>query len=446
MGKLNVTHFISESRLSKFHLFILSVGFVCVLFDGYDTAVFGAILAPMMKEWSLTPVAAGALGSYSLFGMLFGALGFGILADHYGRRRVVGITVVMFSLFTALCGVAPGPTSFGVFRFLAGMGLAGILPNIISLVTEYSPKRTRTTIAAIMMCGYSIGGLAAPLLAMATLGNLGWRFVMMVAAIPLMFLPLVYRRIPESSFILLRDNREEELRAVLRRVDVTARIEPDTRLYDEHKVSMRVPLVDLFTENRALSTVMFTAAIFFHLILGYGLINWLPKLMLEAGFSMNSSLMFLVVLQCGAMVGTIAMGYAGDRYPLKRILIGLYLLGSVTMVLFAINRDPLWAYALIALAGIPVVGAQNLVQVYMSQFYPTFVRSTALGFSSSIGRFGGMLGPLLAGWLVSMSFSIHDMFFAFAVPGLCSTLAIALVQHLHADRSHQTQRGAVVGH
>ncbi|WP_172317367.1 MFS transporter [Paraburkholderia solitsugae] len=439
MNQLNVSDFIAKSDFRRFHFFLLVIGFFCVIFDGYDTAVFGAILPPIMKEWHLSAVEAGALGSYSLFGMLFGSITFGVLSDRFGRKRMVAVTVVLFSLFTALGGVAPGPRLFGLFRFIAGLGLGGILPNAIAMLTDYSPRKTRTTITAIVMCGYCLGGMLSPLIGILAIASYGWRFVLWMGAVPLIFLPLAYRYMPESSFILLREGRRQELLALLSRINPARKIESDAQLYEAHEVSARIPLAGLFTENRAMSTAMFTTAIFFHLILGYGLINWLPKLMLEAGFTMRSSLMFLLVLQCGAIVGTVVMGYVGDRYPLKRILTGLYLLGSVTMVLFALNRNATWAYVLIAVAGVPVVGAQNLVQVYMSQFYPVFVRSTALGFSSSVGRIGGMLGPLLAGWLVSMSFSIHNMFFTFAIPGLCSALAISAVQHRHSsDRSRDT--------
>jgi MFS transporter, AAHS family, benzoate transport protein len=430
--KLNVSEFIARSEFRRFHFILLLIGFFCVIFDGYDTAVFGAILPPMMQEWHLSPVQAGALGSYSLFGMLFGAISFGILADRFGRKRMVAATVILYSLFTALGGVASGPETFGVFRFIAGIGLGGILPNAIAMLTDYSPMKTRTTITAIVFCGYCIGGMLSPLVGIVAIGHYGWRFVLWVGAVPLLFLPLAWRYMPESTFILLKEKRTDELRALLRRINPTRRIGSHVQLYEEHAVSTKIPFADLFREKRSVSTVMFTTAIFFHLILGYGLINWLPRLMLEVGYTMKSSLMFLIVLQCGAIVGTLAMGYAGDRYPLKRILTGMYLLGSITMVLFALNRSVGWSYVLIAIAGVPVVGAQNLVQVYMAQYYPTVVRSTALGFSSSVGRIGGMLGPLLAGTLVAMSFSIHDMFFAFAVPGLCSAIAISLVQQRYS--------------
>jgi AAHS family benzoate transporter-like MFS transporter len=133
-------------------------------------------------------------------------------------------------------------------------------------------------------------------------------------------------------------------------------------------------------------------------------------------------------------VGTLVLGRLADKYGSKAVLIPLYLSGAVSMLLLGVNKDPFWMYVLVAIAGAPVVGAQNLVQVYMSQYYPFYVRSTALGTASSIGRIGGMLGPFLGGLLLSLSLPIQSVFMAFAIPGICSAAAIAMVRSQHAQR------------
>lgn len=431
--KLNVSAFIQESRFNHFHLRLLLIGFLLVLFDGYDVAVYGSIVPALMHDWKITPIEAGAIGSYSLFGMLFGAIVFGMMADRLGRKKVVFLTVLIFSVFTALCGFATGPKTFSVFRFIAGLGLGGILPNAIALLTDYSPRKLRTTIATIVLCGYSLGGILAPLLSIFLIPHFGWQSVLWAAAAPLVLLPLAYRMTPESTFVLIRQGRRGELFDLLATVDPTRRIDRDSVPFEPEATDAKLPLVDLFRDNRGLSTVMFSVAILFHLILGYGLINWLPKLMLETGFDMKSSLAFLIVLQCGAIVGTLVLGRLADRYGSKGVLIPLYLSGAVAMLLLGVNKDPFWMYVLVAVAGAPVVGAQNLVQVYMSQYYPAYVRSTALGTASSVGRIGGMMGPLLGGLLLSFSLPIQSVFMAFAIPGVCSALAIAMVRNRHAD-------------
>lgn len=432
--RLNVSEFIQESPFNHFHLRLLLIGFLLVMFDGYDVAVYGSIVPALMHDWKIGPVEAGAIGSYSLFGMLFGAIVFGMLADRWGRKRVVFLTVLIFSAFTALSGFAAGPATFSAFRFIAGLGLGGILPNAIALLTDYSPMKLRTTIATIVLCGYSLGGILAPLFSILLIPTFGWQSVLWAAAAPLLLLPLAYRYTPESTFVLIRQGRRQELFDLLAKIDPRKPLDRTSVPFEADVSEAKLPLTDLFRDNRGLSTVMFSLAILFHLILGYGLINWLPKLMLETGFDMKSSLTFLIVLQCGAIVGTLVLGRLADKYGSKGVLIPLYLSGAVSMLLLGVNKDPFWMYVLVAIAGAPVVGAQNLVQVYMSQYYPAYVRSTALGTASSIGRIGGMLGPLLGGLLLSLSLPIQSVFMVFAIPGVCSALAITMVRNRHARK------------
>src|SRR5690625_4176714 len=114
-----------------------------------------------MDEWGLSPVQAGALGSYALFGMMFGALIFGPVADRIGRKSGVVICFVIFSIATFLNGFASSVTEFGVYRFLAGLGCGGLMPNAVALMNEYAPRRSRGTLVALMFSGYSLGGLVS---------------------------------------------------------------------------------------------------------------------------------------------------------------------------------------------------------------------------------------------------------------------------------------------
>ncbi len=98
----------------------------------------------LIEKWNLSPVEAGAIGTYGLFGMMFGAILFGTLADRIGRKNVITITLLLFSLFTFLCGFSQTPTVFSTYRFLAGLGLGGIMPNVIALLTDYAPKKMRS--------------------------------------------------------------------------------------------------------------------------------------------------------------------------------------------------------------------------------------------------------------------------------------------------------------
>lgn len=122
MAKINTTEVISNSKFNRFHFGLLAWCFIIILFDGYDLVVYGTVVPVLTEEWNLSSVEAGAMGSYGLFGMMFGAIFFGTLADRIGRKNVIAVSLILFSLFTLLCGFANTPTMFSTFRFLAGLG------------------------------------------------------------------------------------------------------------------------------------------------------------------------------------------------------------------------------------------------------------------------------------------------------------------------------------
>ena len=165
------------------------------------------------------------------------------------------------------------------------------------------------------------------------------------------------------------------------------------KLWNYKTTGTKVPLIGLFKDNRALSTVMFWIAFFSCLLMVYGLNTWLPKLMIEAGYALNSSLGFLIALQGGAIIGTLIMGRLCDKYGSKKMLVPMYASGAIALTLLGFGGNMFVIYLFVAIAGAATIGAQNIVQAYVSQYYPANIRSTALGMASGIGRIGGMLGP-----------------------------------------------------
>ena len=172
---------------------------------------------------------------------------------------------------------------------------------------------------------------------------------------------------------------------------------------------------------------MFWIAFFSCLLMVYGLNTWLPKLMMEAGYALNSSLGFLIALQTGAIVGTLIIARLCDKYGSKKMLVPMYASGAVALTLLGFGGNTIWIYLLVAVAGAATIGAQNIVQAYVSQYYPAYIRSTALGMASGVGRIGGMFGPLLGGFLLSISLPIQLNFIAFAIPGVIAAVALAIV-------------------
>ncbi|MFS0781201.1 MFS transporter [Bacillus sp. 1P06AnD] len=426
MKRVNPAEIINTSRFNRFHYMLLAWCFFIIIFDGYDLVVYGTVVPKLIEEWHLTSVEAGALSSYGLFGMMFGAIFLGMLADKIGRKKVIAVSLFLFSLFTFLCGFTDSPTTFSAFRFIAGLGLGGIMPNVIALMTDYAPQNRKSMAVSIVLCGYSVGGMLAPFLGIVLMPTFGWESIFWFAGLPLVLIPLIYKKLPESSSHLLRNGKKQELIAILSRVNPDRKLSPDVE-WTEAAEEVKIPVAGLFKETRTRSTIMFWIAFFMCLLMVFGLNTWLPKLMINAGYGLNSSLAFLISLQAGAIAGTLIVAWLCDRYGSKKMLVPLYALGAVSLILLGFGGSPIYIYVLVTIAGACTTGAQNLVQAYVSQYYPPNVCSTALGMASGIGRVGGIIGPLMGGFLLAQHLPIHMNFIAFAIPGVIASVALSLV-------------------
>ncbi len=427
MRKIDVHKLIDEARFNRFHLMVLFWCALVIIFDGYDLVIYGAVLPVLMKEWSLTPLQAGSLGSYALFGMMLGAMIFGPAADRYGRKWMVAICVVLFSSFTFLNGFARDPVEFGICRFLAGLGIGGVMPNVVALMTEYSPKKMRSTLVGIMFSGYSVGGMLSAGLGMYLIPKFGWSAVFFVGAIPLLLLPLILYFLPESVGFLLRAKRDDQAAAMLSRVAPDFRPQAGDQYHMPTGQTRHVPLLALFTERRALSTVTFWVSFFMCLLMVYALGSWLPKLMIKAGYGLGSSLSFLLVLNFGAIFGAVGGAMIGDRLHLKRVVIAFFIIAAASISLLGFKNSTAVLYLLVALAGATTIGTQILLYAYVAQFYPLAIRSTGIGWASGVGRSGAIAGPILGGALQAINLPLTYNFLAFAIPGAIAAVAMTFV-------------------
>lgn len=428
MRTVNVNQMLDEAKFNRFHGLLLFWCAFIIIFDGFDLVVYGSVVPVLMKEWALTPMQVGTLGSYALFGMMFGALIFGPLADKMGRKNVILICVTLFSLFTALIGLAKGPTEFGIYRFLAGLGLGGVMPNVVALMTEYSPKSMKNTLVAIMFSGYSVGGVLSAGLGIVMIPVLGWESIFYVGALPFLALPLMYKYLPDSIGFLLARNQKEEVGKILSRINPSYTMKKDDQYEIALPTKSGVPIAQLFKGGRALSTVMLWITFFMCLLMVYGLNTWLPKLMAQAGYELGSSLMFLLVLNFGAIFGAIFGGWASDRWNGKKVLMLFFIVAAVSLTLLGFKTNTFVLYCLVAIAGATTIGTQIIAYSFVSQYYPLQMRSTGIGWASGIGRFGAVAGPILGGFLLTMNWPLQQNFLAFAIPGVIAALAVGFVQ------------------
>lgn len=219
MRTINVNQVIDQGKFSKFHLSIVFWVTVIIIFDGFDLVVFGTIVSSLMEEWGLTPVEAGALNSYGLFGIMIGALALGSLADKLGRKNMILLCVFLFSGFSALCAFSNSPTVFAILRFLAGVGLGGVMPIVTALITDYAPKHLKSTLVTIAYAGYPIGGILTSFFGMLLIPNFGWGSVLLVGALPILLLPFMYLYLPDSPSFYIMRNKQDKLSTILQEIN-----------------------------------------------------------------------------------------------------------------------------------------------------------------------------------------------------------------------------------
>ena len=431
--KLDAIPFINEAKFNRFHLTLLILGLVILLFDGFDLVIYGAVVPVLMEEWNMSPIEAGALGSYALIGMTIGSMFFGTIGDKIGKKRVIIICVLLFSIFTLILAFANSPFAFGVGRFIAGLGLGGVMPNIVSLMSDYAPKKIKATLITIMCSGYGIGGVLSAVLSMWLIPDFGWRSVFLIGATPLLLIiPIIYL-LPDSPPSYIKRNQHKQLGLILQKANKTFSYNEKMEFQIKIESTEKSSVAKLFQNNRGKSTLMFWIVSFMTLLVLYGLNTWLPKIMATAGFPLGSSLMFLMMLNLGGVIGTVIGGWISDRWNAKNVLIIYYILSIVSLSMMGFKPGMGLFYLLVFIAGATSIGSQIILNAYVTSYYEADIRATGLGWALAIGRVGSILGPTLGGVLLTQNLPVQFNFIAFAIPGLIAVICMLFIQSNYSN-------------
>jgi len=380
-----------------------------VALEGFDLVVLGVVLPSLLNEpgWGLTPNTASTIASVGLIGVMVGAAAVGTITDIIGRRQTVIWSVIIFSVLTLACAFTPNPLVFGILRFLAGLGLGGVLPTAIAMVNEFASRGRGGTATTNLMTGYHVGAVATALLGILVIERVGWEWMFVIGALPaLVLVPLMFKYLPESASFL------------------RVRTEPATT-----EKASRNPVAILFHTGLGRSTIAFWITSIMGLLLVYGLNTWLPQIMREAGYELGAALALLLVLNVGAVLGLLVSGRVADRIGNRRSTIIWFVLAALFLALLSIRLPGIGVYVSVLLAGVFVFSAQVLVYAFVSHVYPTSARGTALGTTSSVGRFGAIAGPLLGGVLLTAGIAYPWGFYIFAGVAALGAVCIAAVNH-----------------
>ncbi|AHH17489.1 benzoate transport protein [Nocardia nova SH22a] len=407
-------------------LFVVLLCFLTIVADGYDLIVYGATVPNLLDEpgWHMSAGTAGLIGSWTLVGLMVGFLLAGPITDRIGRRKVMMVGIVWFSAGSAICALAQSPEFLGVARFVTGIG--GVVPSAVALTVEYAPTARRQLYNGLTLTGYSVGGIVAALAALALLPGHTWRLLYGLAALYILILPVMYFWLPESVNHLILRGRTDEARRVASRYGLdfdTLSRSDDARPAEQGPSGYRL----LLSRRYIGAAALFVIICFCAQLIVYGLNTWLPQLMRTAGYPLGSSLRFLLVLQLGAVVGTLGGSLLADRFGSKRVIISAFLVGGVSLLALSRPLDVAVLMIAVAGAGLGTVGTSSLTYGYVAAHFPASCRGSAVGAAMGLARAGAILGPLIGGWIAESDLGFQWNFYAFAIPAFVAAAFASLV-------------------
>lgn len=433
---VNVRERIDARPFGRYQFLVAGLCALIVFLDGFDTQAIGYVAPAIIAELGVSRAALSPVFSASLVGLMLGALIGGPLSDRFGRRPALLGGLVFFGLMSLLTAMASSIPALLALRLLTGLGLGCVMPNAIALTSEYAPERVRSTAVMIMFCGFSLGAALGGVASAVMIHDFGWRSVFVAGGIlPLLGALVVWRWLPESvRFLVLNGGDKARIAGIMRRIDPSLDRPGVAFVADEHKVD-KSPIRQLFADQRAVLTCLLWVVFFMSLMVLYFLSNWLPTVINDAGIPVHTAALITAMLQVGGTAGTLVLGRLFDKVSPFFALAAIYLLAAGFIAAIGLSGGSTTALVVAIFgAGFCVIGGQIGANSLAAKSYPTSIRATGVGWSLGIGRIGSVLGPVIGGMLLSMQWSMRELFLASAVPVLIAAAA-ALAIGLNARRA-----------
>jgi MFS family permease len=346
------------------------------MLDAFDVMLYAMVLASVMTDLGMAKSTAGLLGSLTLVASAFGGLIFGLVADRHGRRTAMMYSILIYSIFTAACGLSTSILMLAVFRVLLGLGMGGEWASGASLVSETWPGKHRGKALGLVQSSWAVGYALAAAVAAVILPVWGWRAVFFAGVVPALFTLWIRRNVREPE--IWRTRRSQG------RVGLTG-------------------LAEIFSRERVRLTVLVTLMNACTLFAWWGLNLWIPAYLSMAaeqgGIGLSPRLMsgLVIFMQVGMWLGYVSFGFLSDRFGRKRTYVAFLVIAAVFVVLYARTRDPLALLALGPFVAFFGTGYFSGFGALTAELYPTKIRATAQGFTYNAGRIVSAAAPFIVG-------------------------------------------------
>lgn len=388
----NNTKMISQRKL-------LGVAGLGWMFDALDVGMLSFIIVALKQDWNLTSEQVGWIGSINSIGMAVGAVFFGAMADRVGRKNVFIITLLLFSIASGLSAAVSTLSLFLILRFLIGMGLGGELPVASTLVSESVEASKRGRVVVLLESFWAVGWILAALISYFIIPAYGWRVALLLSAVPALYALYLRLKLPDSPKY--------------------------TELEKKQRPSVLSNMKSVWKKEYSRQTLVLWILWFCVVFSYYGMFLWLPSVMVLKGFSMIQSFEYVLIMTLAQLPGYFSAAWLIEKMGRKFVLI-TYLIGTAVSAFFFGSAEGL---VLLIVSGMFLsffnLGAWGALYAYTPEQYPTSVRGTGAGLAAGIGRIGGVLGPLLVGYLVAADTPISSIFTIFTIAILVGAVAVA---------------------
>jgi benzoate transport len=416
------------SPMSPLQIAVVAITVGLNALDGFDVLAISFASPGIAREWGIDRAALGIVLSMELIGMGLGSLLLGGLADRIGRRRMLLGCLVVMTTGMFMATRAKDVYDLSVWRVFTGLGIGGMLAATNAVAAEFSNSRRRSLSVSLMAIGYPIGAVVGGSVAALLLREGDWRVVFRFGAMATAtFIPLVFWLVPESISWLCQRQPVGALANVNHSLARMGRA-PIGAMPAVSAETRQRPVVDIFSPQLVRVTLLVTVAYFLHITTFYFILKWVPKIVVDMGFTPSSAAGVLVWANVGGATGGAVLGLLSLRFGLKHLTIFVLIMSTVMVAVFGRGYATLAQLSLVcAIAGFftnaGVVGLYGI----MAQVYPTHVRATGTGFTIGIGRAGAMLAPIIAGYLFHAGYDLEFVAVAMGVGSLVAAVALWLL-------------------
>jgi AAHS family 4-hydroxybenzoate transporter-like MFS transporter len=439
--RLNLTELLESSPIGPLQIRVFLLCMACLIMDGFDVQAMGYAAPAVIGEWGLDRSRLGPVFAAANFGVLVGLLLFSMVADKVGRRPVLVWSTLFFSVLTIATSYAANIEQLLWLRFISGVGLGCIIPNATALVGEFSPKRRRVAMMMIIGVGFTAGAAIGGFVAAWLIPAYGWRSVFVFGGVvPLVLGVWMYVSLPESlQFLAVRGTRIEELRKWLRQLAPDVQVNERTQYVTNEASKEGVPVVHLFRNGRAAVTVLLWIVNFMNIFMLYTLSNWLPTIVTGMGYATQTAVLIGTLLQVGGAIGTFGLAWLIAKRGFALMLTLTFLVATVSTGLIGQPGISLALLSIVVfIAGWCIVGGQPGLNALSGAYYPTYLRSTGVGWGLGIGRIGAIVGPYIGGVLLQQQWDNEQLFWVAAIPAGIATVTMIGIGQLLRSKSQTT--------